>query len=874
MSHRQISLPTRPLASQGGAGVGRHHTAPDQAGRDEEFRLPNLRKHVFNQILHRLQNHGIPTEGLTDRLLHWLLPSDRTLSASNESCWTILGNTPLLVSDDQLGLLLKLEPSTASSPYPLAGETIYYIRSFRLSVGELLSLSARLNVQGFRAEFGQPLDSDRVKVYQLPEATARPLTSYGLSQKISVPLSGADVDWREQSIIALLGLDSLLNREVGGRVIRYVRDDTITADFRKLNTKVFYRLRHPQRYVAPSGTGDIDLWMKNIATFAHNNQMFPAGLSFSAHSEAVAARQAYAGRFKGQSMNYHVLAIYGFAPPLMALRLGQAVSVWKQQAKSIDTLMAMLSSLRAIEDGTPSAGLEDVIQQSLLPWVDMQYWPVGRPRTAETALRAELCELSRVYFYASRPLVLISFGEAGVLARNDFKRKPVSSGFPIEESGITTMQSFSDPKGAPRDKDCFLLITCAHTGYLAYEPEDCKRILLRIIDLTLQKLLQTVDVMCHFLERDLEFPTRRELCARVDTVAHQAWMGSPLAKELSDAKVAYAKYKQLQRANGAAIPQRVSGTAISFIKSKYVLKNIDAPESFTLRAVLLWADPQSTTGITRISFHLPTSISPQGDESPRTIYMSREGIDICDGEGRSMPFDFRGRYHSVGNPTISGNMLRQIRIDRWDKSFGQNSWDILELIRLWEYETGLNFDSTYPKHSNTSGIGINLATPSRTEAYSTWQGGSSATFGTPQASSSHAQQMQVSVSRGSMSGSAGPSSGAQRSGAASGSIQLQWLNPITSQPSTGTQRSGAATGGTLRPPGTSRATARPARLSPLAAPFIPGAPGAPGTPSALTLGPIAPAFMPASALHSHGWPQQNVQGQVAYDSGGYGYGGP
>ncbi|KAF2137224.1 uncharacterized protein K452DRAFT_236227, partial [Aplosporella prunicola CBS 121167] len=97
---------------------------------------------VWNKIIQGLQDAQIPTQDLSKQLLAFALPRHASQS------WEILVNQPLFLPDDDMVAILNLRRSTPATPPPAQGNTLFYIRSFCLSIGQLIQMIANRETEG------------------------------------------------------------------------------------------------------------------------------------------------------------------------------------------------------------------------------------------------------------------------------------------------------------------------------------------------------------------------------------------------------------------------------------------------------------------------------------------------------------------------------------------------------------------------------------------------------------------------------------------------------------------------------------------------------------------------------------------------------
>lgn len=110
--------------------------------------LTKLQQHIFDKIVLRLREMDINVTGLTLKALQFILPQ----SLVSIRDWSRLFNNPMLITDTHLAAILQLEVSTATSPGPAPGTTLYYIRSFSVTVNQLLAVLHEFQENNLRFE--------------------------------------------------------------------------------------------------------------------------------------------------------------------------------------------------------------------------------------------------------------------------------------------------------------------------------------------------------------------------------------------------------------------------------------------------------------------------------------------------------------------------------------------------------------------------------------------------------------------------------------------------------------------------------------------------------------------------------------------------
>lgn len=114
--------------------------------------IEQFRTAVFNVLCKRLQARGHVSHLLRERDFKWCLPksyvcissailklpssSSNMYSINDVNVWRLLLHDPLFVSQDMLSEIITTEPSIPDSPDTESGATLFYIRTFRLTVRE------------------------------------------------------------------------------------------------------------------------------------------------------------------------------------------------------------------------------------------------------------------------------------------------------------------------------------------------------------------------------------------------------------------------------------------------------------------------------------------------------------------------------------------------------------------------------------------------------------------------------------------------------------------------------------------------------------------------------------------------------------------
>lgn len=301
-SRRLPTVPTGHTASH--SSKVRRLKTTSELPEEEDFpaSIDVLQARIFAKVVERLQVQNVITHGLLMDQLMFMLPQ------GHPELWHDLIYFPLLVSDAELGTILELETSTVVTPNPPPGTTMYYVRSFRLTVRQVLAIVAKWDakdqffeeseawkaatewisdpeeevfiryvgmstVLSAYARFASDLEMrtggvfgaflaelvasypeviDSASVYSFPCASTKALQD---KKGRLYPLDITHTDIREQALIALLGQTTLLNRQVGGKHTSYQPSPQDANAFLSLNTKAFIRLEQitsTEAYQEPS----------------------------------------------------------------------------------------------------------------------------------------------------------------------------------------------------------------------------------------------------------------------------------------------------------------------------------------------------------------------------------------------------------------------------------------------------------------------------------------------------------------------------------------------------------------------------------------------------------------------------------------------
>lgn len=266
----------------------RRHTTLEEEPYEEQSgqQLPEndaqFRQEVFNTIKSRLREEGIHAQDLGERFFGWCLPK---YGASRQD-WSRLLHHSLFLPNEKLETLLSLEKVGQATRVDKEKLALFYIRTFALTISELAGVLQVLVDEDMRGDtflmlvdlvgtledtpdtivylrycgstgtgnawlrhvddlrnippsfLGRLLQAlldecpevvDAAEVHEVTEATFR------------FPVDQSLIDVREQALIALFGLDSLLNTVPGGHGLQYNLDEEDETQFHDMRTNLIER---------------------------------------------------------------------------------------------------------------------------------------------------------------------------------------------------------------------------------------------------------------------------------------------------------------------------------------------------------------------------------------------------------------------------------------------------------------------------------------------------------------------------------------------------------------------------------------------------------------------------------------------------------
>ena len=716
-----------------------------------------LRKHVYEQVIGRLQRAQAVVSGLSISSLEWMLPS------CYDDSWESFLTFPMLTTDLNLQAMMQLERSTAQTPAPPSGSTVYYVRSFQISTSDLRAIIAHLksndvrpakakieaweatlalspNVQtvfiryvgltqtvsaysrfvadsrsrdGLYGAFvsairhAAPSVLNRCKVYTFPQAA---VDAFKALDGSPMRLHHSEIDSREQALIELFGRASLINRRTGGIFNSYQPSDADIALFSNLNTQSYSKL---ETLINDGLVSPPDAYTKHdVADYVYEVRTLGEGYPEELGVDGVPVTDAMEQAWREQASyascygSSTIFLLIGDYLPLSAMH--KPAPYWKQtDLRSVRYMKDTLSRLRAVEQNRPTwddADLNRIIAASLLPFVDFQYTPKHNARIEESTM------VLRNYMASAKPIIVMTFEKrtAAIVGTNFVGAYSGKHLTPI--AGIPRIRYYTDPgevshrgtshitaEFAPDPDDCFIQIPSVHPGSMRYEEVDAAR---QLLDMTQWQLCLGMDVVLDLLAQGFG-GDRALLCKIAIQEMERRWSESGCAAAMVTVKSnLQSQHYDTKKGRFSAEPERqwkkhFDGEAIAISQVGII--------------TLYWELPDGSRNKVNLSAGRDCDVHPpkdaEGTDKIRTIHFTPDGIDIRKADGTSCTFTKSSHAHT--DPTFDGELIR-------DKVSAKQVGTEL-IIDLWEWETGLVFASAFPSSVNLRSIGFNA--PSQTAKF-------------------------------------------------------------------------------------------------------------------------------------------------------------
>jgi hypothetical protein len=540
---------TVPGSQQAMASIDRAHrmlTNPAIQNRTIPASAEAIATGTFGPILRNLKEHGFITSHMILHDFQWLFPKSEA-TQQQLSIFLALRDFPLIVPNGDLGRILELELSTATSP-PTPPGTHFYLHSFELTryqlekVMESMTEQANLlsetvqwentliihNNQAQPCTFtiryvgkvsgpGRPIDR-QIKDLATDKRHSGVLLEFVASVEQLFPdvAAAAQVHLIKQAsidngfmadsiaeetyrvLIEFFDPRSLLNRIHGGRYVRFVSSQDDTTLFENLQTRYYSRFMAEARHIAtdPQMTIALAEHFEEVQNFANS---YPPHTGTAEYPFTDGVREA--ARMSGEPMLYCGTTIL--------LLLGHDISYQQYlgettflggDAWSNHLVRDFLSDIAITEECNANMGttwdprafhLRHAAFITLWPWL----WH------SLTTLHVAI-HFAHQYLSIIRPLVVATFGhETTSILRANFGHEnavPFKSGL-SSIVGDITIQYY----GLEGDEDsAFLAVPHIDPGFSKYVDLNLSQAMLKFMDLTWHITVHLADEARKLLDQD------------------------------------------------------------------------------------------------------------------------------------------------------------------------------------------------------------------------------------------------------------------------------------------------------------------------------------------------------------------------------------
>jgi hypothetical protein len=413
--------------------------------------LWKFRNAIFQQLKCRLSQNRIRTDRLTPQLVKYCLPT-----SVDSASWDRLLQKPLSLLDHVLVTMFKLDEDTGCSESTNTSDTtMYYLRSFSMSVTQLRELIADWKLNGHEYEeattwtnmvtFLQPNDVVFIRYIgasnkKIPFRRHREdmlMRSYGLLARFLTTIGrlflvvldcctvyefrearqedctqwkkGDSIeDLPERALIALFGLPVLLNQDIGGFGHTCLGDDSQRPLFQSLQTNVSVTMA--ALHLAPSDSRDqLENWVAEICKYALEHRlsvtiMGKTTYNFSDALSSTVLKQATSALYNGEGSLFVTVGSgvsgAGFlnAEPFYA---GPSSS-----ANLMRTLFSGLLSWEIKTNNVSSHNVDHLIEAGAFPFVDLCPWLEAKGKDLAAAIKS----LGR-YIGITQPYVILTLSK-------------------------------------------------------------------------------------------------------------------------------------------------------------------------------------------------------------------------------------------------------------------------------------------------------------------------------------------------------------------------------------------------------------------------------------------------------------------------------
>ncbi|KAL2835317.1 hypothetical protein BJY01DRAFT_259344 [Aspergillus pseudoustus] len=536
--------------------------------------VEHLRRVVARTIIGRLSANGVNTAGLSSMFLEHCLP----VTIADKWSWVMLLQNSLLL----LQYPRQIDPR--ASP---AQQTVIYIRSFHMTVGQLREVAARFRETGhahtkitewlgsthrlradetvyiryvgrttrgvlqrhredlltrragFLAKFLTCLETmfpiiiDSVALYIFP-TPVRSIPEVALCNEI-----------REQAVIAVLGIHSLLNQTFASTAHRtFLPKESHRESFKALGTRTISRLL-PSNFSPTSHDASLAAWADDIQRYARDHRDSVSRFRNTVHDfpdnlRNMITRQATPSKLYGK---FVLFLTVGAGISHQAYQKQEAF--YKGSSDSARMIEDFLGRLWSWEQHEPitEVRIHDIVSVGGLPFVDLCPWQ----RATGDDLKAAANSLKR-YISITKPLILLTLSEKpSSVLRNGFScggEAPSMSNFWSRVGQVELVQTGSL---------CCIQIPCFHPGQRRFSAEP--NIFLKIFDMTLWVLLLAISKSLDSVEL-YESRDRSKWCRYVKQQVDQVLSSVGFYGELNSLKDELYKERPKSTATALTVAKR------------------------------------------------------------------------------------------------------------------------------------------------------------------------------------------------------------------------------------------------------------------------------------------------------------------------------
>lgn len=506
-----------------------------------------LRRAVTNIVLDRLEKGGVDTQNIDPVLLNHCLPND-----SNNISWETIIHTPIQVPDHILSKALNLRLATNRElPEKEDRTVILYVRSFQLTVKQLLDVIAQFNDAGLETattaawsgciEFLKPDESVYIRYVGRTERSAllrhrhdltfqsikvafisKFLQALGRTHPLVVDavmiyeLPGVCLrqfsEQKEQALIALLDLSSLVNQRIcEAPQWTFTPIESHRRAFIDLGTNTYSYLSSLD-FQLMEDCEPISTWATKIQEYTKLHKLSVCRsdrqvLEFPDALRTAIFRQARPSLFRGKFVLFLTL---GAEMSLKAWR--NTEGFYSGTSNSATLIKNYLKRLWCWEKGEPLSDqhLNLLISGGTLPFINLSPWLKAEGKDLQEAVR-----FAKIYAILTKPMIILTLGvKPSSSAASGFNHSfayPASQKFEAKVGQLEVIDC---------DGVCFIQIPCFHPGKAKFcrNPETFSK----IFDMTLWVLLFTIKI-CLDSEKTFESQPREAWCQHIKVTVEETF---------------------------------------------------------------------------------------------------------------------------------------------------------------------------------------------------------------------------------------------------------------------------------------------------------------------------------------------------------------